>query len=158
MDLNLPQQRTGNTDASIWRRAGALIIDLLIVNLVIISPFQKVFTKMIDPELSLTETMNQLQGTVNPILYWALIFIVMLTLTYFTIFQLKLKQTPGMMILKLKVKGKLTTWKTILRNLYLIPFFPFYILWIVEPLHLLLKGRRLLEEWTNTKTIMEVES
>jgi len=156
MDLNLPKARTLKRDASILKRLVAFILDLLIINIIIVSPFQKVFYKVIDQNLSIMETINQMQASLTTGVYSALFFIGILSLAYFTFFQLKIMQTPGMMILKIRVEGELTFLKALLRNLFILPFFPFYILWIVEPVHLLIRGRRFLEEITKTKTVEEI--
>ncbi|MAG38722.1 hypothetical protein CMO90_01410 [Candidatus Woesearchaeota archaeon] len=155
MDLKLPKKRLLKRDAPILKRLASFIFDLLIINIIIISPFQKVFP--ITTNSSLTEMIAQIQQLVGTNIYISLFFISILILAYFTVFQLKLAQTPGMMLLKLKVEGKLTIAKTILRNIFVIPFFPFFILWIVEPIHLLIRGHRFLEEVTKTKTIEEIK-
>jgi len=84
-----------------------------------------------------------------------------LSLAYFSFFEYKLGQTPGMMLLKLKVistesKKKLGFWKIVLRNIYVFPYFPFSILWVVEPLMIIFKRERILELMTKTKTVEEV--
>ena len=154
MDFDFSKGKLLKRDASIFKRLLAFILDLLIINIVIISPFQKVFLKLITPQSSILKMAEQLQGTSS--LYSTMFFIVLLSLAYFTFFEFKLSQTPGMMLFKLKVDQELSFGKAVLRNLFIIPFFPFYIFWIIEPIHLLFKQRRFLEEMTNTRTIEEV--
>ena len=49
--------------------------------------------------------------------------------------------------------GELTLWQCILRNIVVLPFFPFIILWVVEPIYLFTQGRRLLERLSKTRTV-----
>ncbi|MBU1201419.1 MAG: RDD family protein [Nanoarchaeota archaeon] len=154
MEFDFSKGKVLKQDASIFKRLFAFILDILIINIVIISPFQKVFLKLINPNSSILEMAQQLQGASS--LYSSIFFIVLLSLAYFTFFEFKLLQTPGMMIFKMKVDQELSFGKAILRNLFIIPIFPFYILWVIDPIHLLFRKRRFLEEITNTRTIEEI--
>jgi uncharacterized RDD family membrane protein YckC len=50
-------------------------------------------------------------------------------------------------------EGNLTFAQALLRNLFLLPFFPFYLLWLIEPLFYVFQGERLLEYWSKTETV-----
>ncbi|MGV8150684.1 MAG: RDD family protein [Candidatus Woesearchaeota archaeon] len=140
--------------APFWKRAFAFIFDLLIINLVIGWPFQ-----------------NTLQGysmknigidTVFPAkTYFIIIIIFILALLYFTFFEYYIGETPGQTMFNIESisnSGEMTIWKALARNIFILPLFPFYIFWIIEPLHLAFYKQRLLEKWTNTSTIMKSQS
>jgi hypothetical protein len=47
--------------------------------------------------------------------------------------------------------------RALLRNCFVLPFFPFYVFWFVEPLYLAFYKERFLERITGTKTVFESE-
>lgn len=67
------------------------------------------------------------------------------------------------MLLKIKVISiidthqEITIPRALLRNCFILPFFPFYIFWVVEPLYLAFYKERFLEKITGTKTVYEYE-
>ncbi|MFC1647838.1 RDD family protein [Nanoarchaeota archaeon] len=139
--------------APIWKRASALIIDILVLNMVVFSPFRNFFIGFAEG-LSFTE----LQSVFIPDnIYASLVFISILSLLYFALLQNYAQQTIGMMVMKLYVVPPTGFFRCIVRNLFILPFFPFNLLWIVEPLYLAFKGRRVLEQLTGTNTV-EVEN
>jgi uncharacterized RDD family membrane protein YckC len=80
---------------------------------------------------------------------------------YSVIFDLKLGQSPGRMIMKLNlistIKGeKITLLKVVIRALVFIPIFPFSLLWIIDPLYLLFTGNRLSDIFAKTQIVEEV--
>ena len=143
------------------RRAISLLLDLLVINLVIIYPFRGIFVKYFG-KLTLAQSFSD--TIILPTnVYLALFFISLLALLYFTFFDYYLGQTPGMMILKLKSISlrsedqRIGLWTAILRNCFILPFLPFYIFWVVEPIYLAFYKERLLEKITFTKTVNEIE-
>ncbi|MGV8172279.1 MAG: hypothetical protein ACP5OA_06325, partial [Candidatus Woesearchaeota archaeon] len=50
-------------------------------------------------------------------------------------------------------ENNISLWKAVIRNCYILPFFPFYIFWIVEPMYLAFYKERFLEKITHTRTI-----
>ncbi len=156
MGLDLPKKRKMVGDASFWKRGIAFLIDLLIIDFAIASPFSDIIlSKVPDPQdydflMSNPEITNQI----------VLIFVVIMLLAfvYFVLFDYLLQQTPGKMLTKLyvkpeKKKAKISLLQCIIRNLAILPVFPFIILWAVDPVFILLKNRRLSEIWSKTKTI-----
>jgi uncharacterized RDD family membrane protein YckC len=145
------------------KRALALIIDLMIINLIIIYPFRKMFTKYFG---SITLAQNFNINDINKIVipaaaYWAIFIISILALLYLTFFDYYLGQTPGKMLMKIKVisikeeNKQIGLMSALLRNCYILPFFPFYLFWVIEPIYLGFYKERFLERITFTKTIYE---
>jgi uncharacterized RDD family membrane protein YckC len=149
MDLNLPKERVYKRNASIIRRLLAFIVDLLVINLVIIWPFRSLLTKIFSPLMQNPFLVESIPSQA----YVAIAIIAVIALLYFTLFEYSLNQTIGMSLLNLYAEGNITFFTTIIRNLFIIPFFPFYILWIVDPLHLIFTGERFTERITRTSTV-----
>jgi uncharacterized RDD family membrane protein YckC len=144
---------------SFWRRAAALFIDLMIINLVIISNFGNALNRYLD-NITLGQSMKS-QISLPSEVYIIIFIIALLALFYFTFFEYYLGQTIGDMIFRIRTvslrknSGKISLWSAAVRNCYILPFFPFYIFWIVEPLYLAFYKERFLEKITFTKVIMD---
>ncbi|MEM4397999.1 MAG: RDD family protein, partial [Candidatus Woesearchaeota archaeon] len=54
-----------------------------------------------------------------------------------------------------KKESSINIFQSILRNLFLIPLFPFYLLWIIDPIYLLITKTRLSEKYSKTLLIEE---
>jgi len=137
-------------NATFWRRALAFIFDLLLINLVIAWPFQSTLQKFALRELTF-ESVLPAQA------YFIVMMIFILALLYFTFLEYYIGQTPGQMIMGIESianNGKMTFWKALGRNIFILPFFPFYVLWVLEPIYLIFYKQRFLERWTNTNTVM----
>jgi len=132
--------KTYEHTASYWRRLGAFVIDLLLFDFFILSPWSLIVMEKFsftgyDQMYSLLISSQTLLVT----FYIVAVFMTLLLICYFTIFQFILGQTLGMMLFKLRVvslEGELSMGKCFFRNLFLIPFFPFSFLWAIEPIHL----------------------
>ena len=141
-----------------WRRAAAFVTDMMIINLVVISQFNSALRGYIG-DITLRKSLSG-QIALPSGLYTMIFVISLLALFYFTFFEYYLGQTIGDILFKIKTialkehDGKIGLWTAALRNCYIIPFFPFYIFWIIEPLYLSFYGERFLERLTSTKTIM----
>lgn len=156
-NLKLPKMREIEVKASIWKRIFAFIIDLAIINLLIITPFEGQFKNMpsfdnFDEQYSFYVNNN------NLLLHYSKVFLAIsvLALLYFAILEHKFGQTVGKMLMKIYVKPKeISFFKAILRNLFILPFFPFIILWIVDPILALTSkdGQRLEERFTQTMVV-----
>lgn len=172
--LNLPQERRFLGPASVLKRIFAFIVDIMLINLIIASPFMKIIERVVPKEVISYEWLvanSDITGT----LYLTLFFISILGLLYFTIFDCKLGQTIGKMIMNIYVvntpqadpntgrkKKKLdekdmhiNILNAMVRNLIVIPFFPFILLWILDPVYMLLNknSQRLSEKISNTMTV-----
>jgi len=159
--LNLPKARTFKTPAPIWKRAAAFILDILILNLVVLFPFQKIFNKIIPTDnyqdaYTLLTNNPGLASTLTTIT----IIITILFILYFSILEFKFKQTLGKMFMNIYIVSdlkKLNFWQCLVRNLFLLPFIPFILLWIIDPLYILFskEQRRFSDIIAKTKVIEE---
>jgi uncharacterized RDD family membrane protein YckC len=152
LDLNLPKKRLFKRPASLWKRLLAFIIDLILIQFLILLPFEKIFSNLKVKSASDIFTMSQSMNIPTSV-YYAFFFITVLALLYFAFFEYYLRQTIGMTIFGIYADGEVTFWKAIIRNAFIIPAFPFYILWIIEPIHLLFYKTRALERFTSTSTV-----
>jgi uncharacterized RDD family membrane protein YckC len=159
MDLKLPKQKRFVANASLLKRGIAFIVDLFIVNLVIMSPFKSLLSRII-PSISLSEVQEYLiqnQGIASTI-YFVTIVITLLVVLYFAVLEYKINQTIGKMMMNIQIQSltkELRFWQCLVRSLFLIPFFPFILLWIIDPIYLLFNkdNQRLTEKFSKTKVI-----
>ncbi|MBN1503381.1 RDD family protein [Candidatus Woesearchaeota archaeon] len=157
--LELPKKRKIVADASPIKRILAFIIDLFIIEFVIGSPFSGAISGIMPNSTNLSEYRSM---AANPSLsdrfYWLFLAMFFLIFLYFVVFEAKLHQTPGKMIMKLYVRGiqkknTLSIWQICLRNLIFLPIFPFILLWVVDPIFLLVKKQRFSDILAKTKVI-----
>jgi uncharacterized RDD family membrane protein YckC len=150
--LNLPKENTFIAPASLLKRFISYFIDLLIVNFIIISPFEKILKRII-PELSFSEAYLYIQtnpGVAN-IIFFLSIVVGILIVAYFTGFEYLAQQTPGKMLMKqciVKETGpELRLRNYLISNLTFLPVFPFILLWIIDPIYMIIspKNQRLME-------------
>ena len=148
--LNLPGMRVHERDAPFWRRTAAFLLDILILDFLVVAPFR-------DALLGTVSWERIIHGAfVFPsTAYAAGVVIALLAFGYFALFEYTLCQTPGMMLFSIQTQG-VTLTRAFIRNLYLVPLFPFPLLWIVEPLFLLFLGTRWLERLSGTRTIERI--
>ncbi len=149
--LLLPQASRVMQDAGFFRRMFAFIFDILILDILITAPFTKIFEGLLKRVESngfwaITYTSKELT---------AIIIIVIIIFAYFILFEYLLGQTIGMMLMNTKISGKSSLSNCILRNSFIIPVFPFILLWIIEPIAIIFWKRGVLEHITNTRTIHE---
>jgi uncharacterized RDD family membrane protein YckC len=159
-----------NNRVGFWKRTFSLIIDLLIINLVIIYPFKNSLVKYFG-SMTIASSIAAADQTMPMSIYWILFIISLLALLYFTFFEYFLGASPGQMLLRIKVvsidaiKSKnsknsgssesISFWRALLRNCFILPFFPFYVFWIIEPIYLAFYRERFLERITQTQTVHE---
>lgn len=151
----MKKRKTIEVPASLWKRGVAFVIDLLVLDLVVMYPFRKTLTAA--PAGSITQTAEFFEQNPELLnsLYTAVIIIGILSLLYFTIMEYKFHQTLGKMLMNLYVTEKITFWQALARNLFLLPFLPFILLWVIEPLYIIFtkEHQRLLEILTKTKVM-----
>ena len=164
VDIELPKARMVEAHAAIWKRAASFIADMIIIQLIIFSPFAGAIQSSIPVSSDFMGNYNYFQSHPGIIdqLYAVIGLIFFLMFLYFTIFEYKMGQTPGKMIFRLYVaaadkKESLSIWKVILRNLAVIPVIPFAALWIIDPVYMIFTGQRLSDVFSKTKVIEEVE-
>ena len=155
----LKKGKTILAQASILKRAVAFIIDLLIINVVILFPFRRIFDRIIPKTGSFSKTMDFLSSNeLNISLTVILLLIAFITILYFMIMEKKLNQTPGKMLFNLYVNSQtkdLKYWQLFIRSIFLIPLFPFVLLWLIDPLVMFFtkKNQRLSEILSKTKVV-----
>lgn len=162
LNLKLPKQKVYVKNASILRRLLAFILDIFVLNLVVFFPFQSIFSNALGSYSSLSLSnishfSEIIQLKIPGIIYTALFFIFLLSLFYFALLESLTKQTVGMMIMRIYAEDfeakKVSFFRALIRHLFILPVFPFYILWLVEPLHLAFYNERFLEKITKTRTV-----
>jgi len=157
--LNLPKQRIFTGPALIWKRIAAFAIDFFVIEFVLGFPFQSLIKRIMPTELSYSEAYSFFMNNsyYTKMLTALMIMFSVLAILYFAILEYKLGQTVGKILMNIKVVGekKLGFWQCIGRSLFLIPAFPFFLLWVIDPLYLFFgkKGQRLSEVLTKTKVV-----
>ena len=158
-EISLPKEPTFHMPAPIWKRALALVIDLIILDVIIGMPFRKILEKY-TPKGGISENLAYLESNPQAVIAFsaAIIFIGLLALLYFAVLEYRLGQSLGKMMLGLTVvsaSGKITFFRSLVRNMYLIFIFPFSLLIIVDPVFMIFskEHRRLSEVLSRTKTV-----
>jgi len=147
-------QRTARVveNASFTRRSGAFLADLLLINITISAPFAPLFSDLF--EKGFWQSSYELPVYTLAQLAAAMVLFA-IVLAYFVLFEYLLGQTPGMMLLNTRAEGSSRLWAAVARNIFLIPVFPIVLLWIIEPLFILVRRQSVLEQLSGTKTIHE---
>ena len=146
------------------KRIAAFLLDLLLLQMLVISAFNTYFESLFPTDKGFIENYQYLTNNINLFsnAYYALITIAVLMILYFAYMEYKFSQTVGMMIFRIYAKSseekELTFFQCVLRNIYLLPLFPTFFLWVIDPLYFMFKGERLSEIFSKTKTVEEVIS
>lgn len=158
--LNLPKERSFIGPAIVWKRMLAFVADLLIINFTLFFPFKKIMQNSIPEFGSYSEAYSFLSTNQS---YTATLTIVSLIMAsfailYFALLEYKLGQTPGKMLFNIFVLNdvkKISFWQYIVRSIFIIPIFPFVLLWIIDPLFIFFTktNQRLSEILSKTKTV-----
>ncbi|HLD05549.1 MAG TPA: RDD family protein [Candidatus Nanoarchaeia archaeon] len=139
--------------ASPLRRGLAFLVDLVIMNLIVFTPFEGILAQYAKGSWAETLKMTSIPSE----LLMVMVCMVILAWLYLVLLEFLLRQTVGMMLLGLYVDGQVSFWRVLIRNLFIVPFFPFFLLWLVEPIYLFFRGERWLEHLTHTRTVMFAE-
>ena len=157
--LNLGK-KTFLAQASVLKRIIAFIIDLFIVNMIILLPFRRIFENLVPNADSFSKTFKFLSNNSDYSTSITIIMIVIafLTILYFMILEKHLQQTVGKMLFNLYVKSQtkdLKYWQLFVRSVFLIPVFPFVLLWFIDPIVMFFTkdNQRLSEILSKTKTV-----
>ena len=160
--LKLPKQKTYEVPGGMFKRFLAFVIDLIIVNIVIISPFRGRLMSYI-PETSPTDTYEFLMTNpgIAQDITGMIVIILLFSFLYFVLFDWKLNQTVGKMILKVFVvnemarKKPITFWQSVVRNAELWLFLIFFPLILIDFIYAFFnkKKQRLAELLSKTSTI-----
>lgn len=158
--LNLPKERTFIGPASVWKRLLAFVADLLIINLIIFFPFKRILQRAVPEFGSYSEAYSFLSSNQSYTTTLTMVSLVMslFAVLYFVLLEKKLGQTPGKMLFNISVISdmkKASFWQFLVRSLFIIPVFPFVLLWIIDPLFMFFTktNQRLSEIISKTKTV-----
>ena len=138
-------------EASPLRRAGAFLLDILCIDLIVTAPFTPLFTSMVG-RIGKTG-ITGFTYTARELALVVVIFLI--AYAYFVLFEYVLGQTPGMMLLGTVAEPAL--WQALVRNSFLLPFFPFVMFWFIEPFAILFSRRGVLERISGTRTFHQRE-
>ncbi|MBW2964172.1 RDD family protein [Candidatus Woesearchaeota archaeon] len=166
MELNLPEKRLFVGPANIWKRILSLVIDMLILDFFVIGFFRDILLQIGGSSGSIIETMRALEQSESTVRILSMIFmiIVMLSIAYFALLQYATGQTIGAMLLNLHVVHQTgekefirpNLIQCIVRNLFLVPFIPFILLWIADPVYMAFtKNGQRLTEWLSQTRVVE---
>jgi len=138
--LKLPKQRTFEAPANILKRALAFFFDLIIISF-LIYPLENILRTFIPENASYSEVFTMINNPeLLPIITTISLMISIIALLYFTLLEYKFQQTLGKMIARIYVVSenkKLLFWQCLVRNLFLLPFIPFILLWIIDPIYII---------------------
>ncbi|MFP4111545.1 MAG: RDD family protein [Candidatus Woesearchaeota archaeon] len=173
--LNLPEKKNYLVPASPLKRFAALVIDIFLLNFVVISPFSGVLRRIIPTE-NISYEWILANSEVTSIIYVLMFFIALLSLLYFAVLESRLGQTLGKMMMNIHVinlsdlirsgekqktkaksisERKISFFQAVIRNLFVFPFFPFALLWIIDPAFMIFSknGQRLSERLSKNMTV-----
>lgn len=160
--LKISKLRIKEVPANIWKRLIAFLADLLIINIVIMYPFKKHFKNII-PSTKYGEAVDYVLAnpSVANTLTITAVMVSIIVVLYFSLSEFKTGTTLGKYFLKIGVKSldkKASFWQFFVSNLTFVLFLPFIILWVVDPLHMILSERkqRLMERIAKLETVEEV--
>ncbi|HII17478.1 TPA: RDD family protein [Candidatus Woesearchaeota archaeon] len=159
--LNLPQERIFAGPARLWKRGAAFVIDLLIIHFFIISPFEGILQRLAFADAGFREAYSMLSSSPQSVALLSAIslFIGLFAMCYLVACEYVVGRTVGKMLLNIGViaeeRKQLTLWQAVVRNVFIMPVFPFVLLWVIDPLSMLFTqgGRRLSEVLTRTRTV-----
>lgn len=156
--MRLPKPRKSDINAGLFKRVFAFALDLVIVNLVVGYPFGKLISRLV-PASDVGAVYNYLAGSpgIAGQVQVAILLAFLMALAYFVTFEYKMQQTPGKLFMNLRVvsKKRLRFWQCLLRSLWILPFFPFVLFWVLDPIVALFskERQRLTEKWSRTKVV-----
>ena len=148
--------------ASLMKRILAFMVDSIIVNIVVLFPFQGMLASAIPDGHSFIKTIELL--STDPLIsstFAVVVFVAgILSLMYFAILEKNLGQTPGKMLFRLHVKSdrnELSYWQAMVRSIFLLPISILMVLIIVDPIVMFFRRdhKRLLEILSKTSTLEE---
>ncbi|HLC98526.1 MAG TPA: RDD family protein [Candidatus Nanoarchaeia archaeon] len=156
--IKLPKPRLFSVPASPMKRAFAFLIDLLILDLIVFFPFRTVISK-IAPDVSFS-SLNSLMSNPELTSFFVAIAFAMgiLSILYFAMLEYRIQQTIGKMLFRISVKSERNTmefWQCLVRSIFLLPLFPFIVLWVADVLYIFFnqQRQRLLEVVSKTRTM-----
>jgi len=164
INLKLPTQGSFTGNASLIKRVLAFMIDIILLEFLVLTPFKNLFFRIIPDTTNITSLYTyltnhpELTGKLTTLIMVVSVFVML----YFIILEWRIGQTLGKALVGIKVisltepkKKGIGFFSAIVRSLFLIPFIPFILLWIIEPLVIIFTrtNQRLLEMLSKTKTV-----
>jgi len=142
--------------ASVLKRIIAFLIDIAIINIISLPFTLIIFIRIVPETASISEKINILNN--SPVTQIVNFFVLLIALLYFMRLEMKLNQTPGKILFNLYVKSQtkdLKYWQLFVRSMFLIPLFPFVLLWIIDPIVMFFtkENQRLSEILSKTKVV-----
>lgn len=163
MKSSFGAKKTFLAQASVLKRLGAFVIDILIINVIILFPFKGILESIL-PTTNFSEAFDFLRqdAGADTMINVIMLAISALSILYFMLMEKKTAQTPGKMLFNLYVKpqGKdLKNWQLFVRSMFLIPVFPFVLLWLIDPIAMLFtkENQRLSEILSRTKVVEQYQ-
>ncbi|PIO06376.1 hypothetical protein COT47_03395 [Candidatus Woesearchaeota archaeon CG08_land_8_20_14_0_20_43_7] len=158
--LTMPKKRTLEGPASIFKRMLAFVIDMLLLDLVIASPFSRLIAGNFQGDYAKIRDMVLSNPGVASRMFTIILTVMTIMILYFALTEFKLGQSFGKMLLQLRVRSDtkdLRLYQCLLRSIFLIPVFPFILLWIADPLSMAFTkdSRRLSEILSKTRTVQD---
>ena len=159
MKLKIPKQKTFTGPALIWKRMLAFFIDLLVINFIILFPFKRLFQRIVPSSLSFEETFSLVNDPgLSSMIVATSVFVGILMVSYFMILEGKLGQSIGKILVNIYVASEIKEmrfWQLLVRSLFLMPVFPFILLWIMDPVFMFFTkdNKRLSEILSKTKVV-----
>lgn len=143
---------------SFFRRALAFILDISILSFTVFAPLSIFFERFVPiADISTTYTSLVHDQKISTLLTILMLFIFTLVLLYFSMLEYIVGQTAGKRMIGIKVEdiygNRPSFWQCLIRNLVLLPIFPFILFWIIDPLFLLISKQRLSEQLSRTRTV-----
>ena len=149
---------------SVLKRIISLLLDLVIINLVIIRPFRGLIVENIGKSTDFSETLSMLNSNpeITSMMTSILFISSLLAIIYFSVLEWKFGQSIGQMIMNLYVqpeknKKDMKYLQCLVNNMFVLPFFPVVLLWVIDPIYLFYTGgnQRLSERISGTKIMQE---
>ncbi len=160
MRLNLPKQKVFTGPALVWKRMLAFLIDIIILEFIVFSPFSSLMQQIFGGGKFSLSKYSYIAGSPEKMQAMILIalFATLLALIYFSVIEYKLNQTPGKIIMGIYIISSsrdLRYWQCLVRSLFIIPIFPFILLWVIDPIYALFNkdNQRLFELLSKTKVV-----
>ncbi|MBI5391073.1 RDD family protein [Candidatus Woesearchaeota archaeon] len=157
--LNLPLRRMVVVEAPVWKRALALLADLVILDFIVLGAFNQIFNQLV-PESSPFTIMQSIEqnSKILMLLSVTIFMIGLFMLAYFMVMEYMYGQTLGKMLFNIRVQPEaISWWQILVRNIAVLPVMPFVLLWVIDPLMLLFKKQRLSDQFAKTTVIEEIE-
>ncbi|MBI1935719.1 RDD family protein [Candidatus Woesearchaeota archaeon] len=157
MKLDIPKERTFSATASLPKRIMAFLADMLIIATIMV-PFGKILEGAMPKGLSIIEASMRLSSDYSGGLILMYFSISALAFLYFYLMESNMGQSIGKKIFSMHIvsdNGQLKGWQVAVRNLFLVPLFPFDLLVIVDPAFMLFTktNQRLSEILSRTRVV-----